>query len=139
MTDEVQVIEFELGNERYCIDIDHVAEIVRRDEGDITPVPNSPRHIKGVVDLRGKTTQIVDPFVLLNIQGGAEEREQIMVFDADGMDGENVGWLVDEVYRVTQVSPDDVEDAPNKQDGIQGVVNRDEGFLIWTEPTLAHT
>jgi purine-binding chemotaxis protein CheW len=137
MSEDVQVIEFALGDERYCIDIENVSEIVRVDD-DMTAVPNAPRHVEGVMDLRGETTTIVDPAVLLGIDAAVELDEQILVFDPDAMDGERVGWLVDDVYRVSSLSTAEIEDAPSDQDAVRGVVNDDDGFLIWTAPEMAH-
>ena len=137
MSEDVQVIEFALGDERYCIDIENVSEIVRVDD-DMTAVPNAPRHVEGVMDLRGETTTIVNPAVLLGIDTAVERDEQILVFDPEAMDGERVGWLVDDVYRVSSLSTAEIEDAPSDQDGVRGVVNDDDGFLIWTAPEMAH-
>ena len=61
----IQMLEFELGGETYCVDIGYVSEIV--DRGSVTPVPNAPDFVEGVMDLRGRTTSIVDPKTLLNV------------------------------------------------------------------------
>ncbi|MFB6075390.1 MAG: chemotaxis protein CheW [Haloarculaceae archaeon] len=133
-----QVLEFELGEETYCVDIDYVTEIV--DVGDLTTVPNAPRHVEGVMDLRGRTTSIVDPKTVFGIQGGGDE-QRIVVFEPDIVEDQGAaGWLVDEVYQVVQVSPDQVDDPPNEGDGsIRGVVKRDDEFVIWVDPAVVHS
>lgn len=55
----VQVLTFTLNEETYCVDIDHVTEIV--EAGDVTAIPNAPAHVEGMMDLRGNTTTIIDP------------------------------------------------------------------------------
>ncbi|ACV11127.1 CheW protein [Halorhabdus utahensis DSM 12940] len=139
MTDTIgQVLEFELGSETYCVSIDHVTEIV--DIGEVTSVPNSPRHVRGVMDLRGRTTSIVDPKIVFGInEDGAERR--IIVFDPEIIaDQEAAGWLVDEVHQVRQIDEGDVDDSPGGADSasIKGVVKRDEGFVIWVDPVAVH-
>jgi len=128
-----QVLEFDLGNETYCVDIRYVAEIVDMD--DFTAVPNSPRHVEGVMDLRGRTTTIVDPKILYNIaeQG---DRKRIIVFDPAELDGGSAtGWVVDEVDQVIRISEEDVDQSPVVDDeSIRGIVKRDGDFILWADP-----
>jgi len=130
---EIQMLEFELGGETYCVDIDYVSEIV--DRGSVTPVPNAPEFVEGVMDLRGRTTSIVDPKALLNVGGGDARR--IVIFDADSFeDDAAVGWLVDAVNQVDRVSMDDVEDPPlDRGEFIEGIVRREEDLVVWVTPT----
>ena len=133
--DETRVLEFDLGDERYCLAIEHVEEIVKRET--ITRVPNTPDYVEGVVDLRGQITTILDPKVLLDIDAEGS-KELIVVFDPDGFEDQGaIGWVVDDVNQVTPISADDVNDSPVEQDGINGVVDRDDEFVIWTTPAIA--
>lgn len=133
---EVQVLEFKLGQETYCVDIDYVSEIV--DKGSLTEVPNAPHYVDGVMDLRGRTTSIVNPKRLLNVQGTTESK-RIVIFDSGTFDDDAaIGWVVDEVYQVIRVSMDDVEDPPlDHDDAIEGIIKRDGGLVIWISPTNA--
>jgi purine-binding chemotaxis protein CheW len=130
---DAQVLEFRLGDETYCVDITYVAEIV--DMGQLTQVPNTPAYVEGVIDLRGRTTSIVNPKTVLGI-GDGEEGRRIIVLDPDRIDeGEALGWLVDEVQQVVDVDEDDVDDSPvADHEGIRGVIKRDDGFVIWLDP-----
>ena len=132
-----QVLEFALGEETYCVSIDYVTEIV--DVGNLTEVPNTPRHVEGVMDLRGRTTSIVSPKVVFGIGGDGEER-RIVVFDPDIVEDQGaVGWLVDEVSQVVSVDPSNVDEAPGQDDdAIVGVVKRDDDFVIWVDPRTVH-
>ncbi|WP_158853458.1 chemotaxis protein CheW [Halorhabdus sp. CUG00001] len=134
-----QVLEFKLGEERYCVSIDYVTEIV--DVGELTAVPNSPRHVEGVMDLRGRTTSIVDPKVVFDIEESGEQR-RIIVFDPEiTADQEAAGWLVDEVYQVRAVDEENVDPSPAGAGAasIKGVVKRDDGFVIWVDPVAVHS
>ena len=132
----VQMLEFELGGETYCVDIDYVSEIV--DRGSVTPVPNAPEFVRGVMDLRGRTTSIVDPKTLLNVDAESEA-QRIVIFDADSFeDDAAVGWLVDAVHQVDRVSMDDVEEPPmDRGELITGIVRREDGLVVWVTPTKA--
>ncbi|SDY20036.1 chemotaxis protein CheW [Halobellus clavatus] len=131
---KMQVLEFELGGETYCVDIDYVSEIV--DRGSLTAVPNAPEFVEGVMDLRGRTTSIVNPKTLLNVEDTGEA-SRIVIFDASKFkDDAAVGWLVDEVDQVVRVSMDDVEDPPMERgEFIEGIVRREEGLVVWISPT----
>lgn len=127
-----QVLLFKLGDEAYCVSIDHVTEIV--DMGNVTAVPNSPPAVKGVMDLRGNTTTIVDPNKLLNLDEENEEH-RIIVFDPELFDEEqSVGWVVDEVHEVTRFTDDELDDSPVEDEYIEGIVKRDSGFVVWINP-----
>jgi purine-binding chemotaxis protein CheW len=133
-----QVLEFELGEETYCVSIDYVTEIV--DIGDLTTVPNSPPHVEGVMDLRGRTTSIINPKVVFNLGDDGEER-RIIVYDPNIVEDQGAaGWLVDEVNQVVQVEQADVDTSPAQDDdAIHGVVKRGDGdFVIWVDPKSVH-
>ncbi|MFC4356851.1 chemotaxis protein CheW [Halobium salinum] len=134
-----QVLEFGLGDESYCLDISYIDEIV--DAGELTRIPNSPPHVEGVMDLRGRTTSIVDPKKVFDIHasGAGEGRNRIVVFDPDEAgDGGAMGWVVDEVYQVITVDPDSLDDSTLSDDeGVRGVVKREDGFVVWVDPLAA--
>jgi len=130
-TETEQVLEFRLGEETYCVSIDYVTEIV--DMGELTPIPNSPPHVEGVIDLRGNTTSIVDPKVGLGIDGDLGER--IVIFDSQIFEDErSVGWAVDSVEEVSEIAEEDVDDSPVEQDHIRGLIKRESEFVVWIDP-----
>ena len=132
--EETRVLEFSLGDEQYCLDIEYVEEIVKRET--VTRVPNTPDCVEGVVDLRGQITTILDPKVLLDIPESGS-KDLIVVFDPEAFDDQGaVGWVVDDVNQVTPITEEEVNDSPVDQDHINGVVDRDGEFVIWTTPEL---
>jgi len=142
-----QVLTFGIGEQSYCIGLDYVTEII--DGGEMTQVPSTADHVEGVMDLRGQTTTIVNPMVLLEsgesfdtdnlLTDGGEPSNRIIMLDSSLVDGEGaIGWLVSTVSRVTEIPIEKIEaegitDAPM----VRGVVKRDDddGFLIWLDPT----
>lgn len=125
--DQTSVLEFSVGDGRYCLDILHVEEIVDA-TADVTPVPNSPPHVVGVVDLRGETTTIVDPTVPLDLDAETSGDRIIVLSDFDGK-----GLLIDDVHQVEDVDPEDV-DTETASETTRGVIRRDDRFVIWVDP-----
>jgi purine-binding chemotaxis protein CheW len=122
------VLEFELGSQRYCVDITRITEIV--DSGDLATIPGTDEHVRGVMDLRGTTTTIIDPKTLFDVEDAGSE-SRIIVFK--GTETGQVGWLVDEVFQVNPVDETTVDDSVTDE-GVHGVVRREDGFLIWVSP-----
>lgn len=135
MSQPTQVLEFGLGGESYCLDIAYIDEIV--DAGELTRIPNSPPYVEGVMDLRGRTTTIINPKSVFDIDGeGGLNR--IIVFDPE-QTGEQgaLGWVVDEVYQVVQVHEDDIDESMlTDDDAIRGIVKREDRFVVWVEPRV---
>lgn len=136
--DEVQVLEFRLEDETYSINIDYVAEIV--DVGDLTGIPNSPPHVEGVMDLRGRTTSIINPKTVLNIPESSMG-DRIVVFDPDHTDEQGaIGWIVDEVYQVVEIDETDVDDPTvASEEAVTGVIKKDDEFVVWIDPGTLHS
>lgn len=130
----VRVLEFALGDEYYCLDIEYVEEIVKRDA--VTRVPNTPEFVDGVVDLRGQITTILEPKAMMDIESEGEQN-LIIVFDPEQFEDQGaIGWTVDEVRQVVPVAESDINHPPVDAEYINGVVDRDEydQFVIWIEP-----
>ena len=126
---DVQVLEFRLEDRKYCIDIAHVDEIVDKEE--LTPLPNSARHIEGVMDLRGTTTTIINPKTVLGLQE-TESGERVVVLEGDGDD--HVGWLIDAVNQVVSIDTDEVDESV-ESGSVRGIVRQDDDFVVWIKPS----
>ncbi|MFW5691699.1 MAG: chemotaxis protein CheW [Chloroflexota bacterium] len=51
-------LRFRVGHEWYAIDVTHVVEVLRMMA--ITPLPDAPPHVLGVITMRGQVVQVVD-------------------------------------------------------------------------------
>ena len=69
-------MEFLLGKEHYAVDLFDVREVVEYTS--ITKLPNTPSYMKGIIDLRGEITTIIDLKERLNIleKSDLPDREQ---------------------------------------------------------------
>ncbi|MEF8757967.1 MAG: chemotaxis protein CheW [Halobacteriales archaeon] len=123
-----KVLQFRLGGSDYCVDIADVDEIVEADD-ELTEVPNTPPHVAGVMDLRGRTTTIVDPRIALDLDT-AVEPTSVVVFDSDDA---ATGWLVEDVERVRSVA-DVPENRAHADGAVGGVYEFDDGYVIRVVP-----
>lgn len=98
----IQVVEFRLGNEQYAINLFDVKEVVENSA--ITRLPNTPAYLRGVIDLRGEITTIVDLNQRLNVIDdapvAASENRRIIVLD-EKLTPVKTGIIVDEVSSVS--------------------------------------
>jgi len=135
--EETRVLEFQLGDEYYCLDIEYIEEIVK--EETITRVPNTPDFVEGVVDLRGQITTILNPKVTIEKED-TTPGDLIVVFDSGSFEDQgHVGWVVDDVRQVSPITDTQVSDPPVDESYVNGVIDRgdDDQFVIWTSPEMA--
>ena len=105
----LQVVEFLLGNERYAVDLFDVKEVVEYTT--ITKLPNSASYMKGIIDLRGEITTIVDLKDRLHIPSTAEtkdENSRIIVLD-EKITRAKTGIMVDDVLSVSTFDLSDID------------------------------
>lgn len=105
----LQVVEFLLGKENFAIDLFDVKEVVEYTT--ITKLPNTPPFIKGIIDLRGEITTIVDLKQRMHINessGHPEENCRIIVLDEKNTKSK-IGIMVDDVLSVSTFDMKDVD------------------------------
>ncbi|HOK01963.1 MAG TPA: chemotaxis protein CheW [Spirochaetota bacterium] len=96
---EIQLVSFMLDDVEYGVDILQVHEILRYPE--ITRLPNTPKFIKGVINLRGNVIPVVDVRIRFGFpKGKITDLTRIIVVETSG---KQVGLLVDNVYQVVRI------------------------------------
>ncbi|MDF1664045.1 MAG: chemotaxis protein CheW [Planctomycetota bacterium] len=76
-TEEIGLIDFELGADRFAIEIEVVSKIDKIPP--ITSVPNTPGFVKGVVNLRGEIFPVLDLSEMLGIKVEGEDRGMLIL------------------------------------------------------------
>jgi purine-binding chemotaxis protein CheW len=105
----IQVVEFVLGNEHFAIDLFDVREVVEYTT--ITKLPNVQPYVRGIIDLRGEITMIIDLKHRLNITDASTksvESSRIIVLD-DKITKSKIGILVDDVTSVSTFEGNQVD------------------------------
>lgn len=109
-----KLLSFGLGCEEYGLDILAVREIIG--VIDITPLPRTPAHVKGVINLRGKIIPVLELRSRFGMPSVAYTQETcIIVVDVPGEgDGESrlMGMLVDTVREVLDIPVSSIEPTP---------------------------
>ena len=104
----VEVVIFEMAGQQYALDIHLAREIVEMMP--ITPIPRSPPHITGIINLRGEITTILNLYRLLGLPDpGTEVGQKIVVLVPEAAEGSNVGIIVDNVHSVNQIPAHRIE------------------------------
>lgn len=108
-----QYLTFLLSGEEYALDILKVQEIKGLPK--ITPVPNAPPHVLGVMNLRGAVVPVAD---LRARFGLAAEHGKSAVVIVANVGSRTVGLVVDAVSDVLSFAKSDVEPTPDLGAGV---------------------
>ena len=117
---------FEVKGQIYALEVAYVREIVRIQE--ITPLPNAPELIEGVVDLRGAVIPVLDLARVLS-RGRSEDgiHARIVVLEIDQL---VLGLWVDAATDVLTLDSSCLEDVPDLAahagyDAVRHVIRRE--------------
>lgn len=107
-------ITFTVDREMYGIEIRYVTEIVGIQP--ISRLPETPDHIKGVINLRGKIIPVVDMRLKFRKEPIAyNDRTCIIVIDTEDI---SAGLIVDEVSEVLAIDAKDISLPPSIRAGV---------------------
>ena len=105
---------FSLAKESYAVEVARTREIIRLTE--ITPIPQLPSFVRGVINLRSKIVPIVDLRAKFGMPPEEpSERTSIVVTHVKGAGGVMVwiGFIVDDVDEVTNIAATEIEPTPD--------------------------
>ncbi|MBI5382047.1 MAG: purine-binding chemotaxis protein CheW [Opitutae bacterium] len=113
-------LTFVVGQQSYGLPVLQVREIIRLLR--ITPVPQLPAFVRGVVNLRGRVIPVMDLRVRLGIDRPEDlERTCIIVTQVSlGQDRHkaSMGMVVDAVEEVVNIAPGDIDRPPAFGNGV---------------------
>jgi purine-binding chemotaxis protein CheW len=113
-------LTFQLAHEEFGIRVLKVREIMGLQE--ITAVPQTPLHIKGVINLRGKVVPVIDLRLKFGVPAADyTQRTCIIVTQVQGESGAILmGIVVDGVSEVVNLTGSEIEDTPDFGEQIAG-------------------
>jgi purine-binding chemotaxis protein CheW len=104
-------LTFMLASEGYGIDIQKVREI--NEMMTITPIPEAPPYMKGIINLRGKIIPVIDlreRFGMIAAASTKDNRNCIIVVEIEASAGKHsTGLIVDAVSDVSEIKPEQIE------------------------------
>jgi purine-binding chemotaxis protein CheW len=112
-------LTFKLGKEEFGIQVLRVKEIMGVQ--DITAVPGTPAHLKGVLNLRGKIIPVVDLRLKFAFPDAPFTQTTCIIVVQVEQEGEQsmIGLIVDGVCEVLNLSAGDIEDPPDFGEGVE--------------------
>jgi purine-binding chemotaxis protein CheW len=124
-----------LGNELFAISVAQVREVLEVSQ--ITRVPTAPAYMRGVVNVRGQATPVVDLRLKFGLPPNPDTvHTRIIVMELE-LDGEAtvLGGVADSVHEVIELEPGAINPPPRiamrwRTDFIQGMGKRGEDFII---------
>ncbi len=107
--DGSELISFRIGEQEFCVDIMAVREI--RGWTPATPVPHSPRFVRGVINLRGAVLPVIDLADRLGLGTAVETARHVIIVVQIG--SRIVGLLVDAVCDILSTADHVVQKTPD--------------------------
>ena len=136
-----QFISFAVDDNQYGVDIMAVREI--KEWSNVTPLPNQPAYVRGVLNLRGATVPIVD--LRCRFGEGLTETTpaHIVIIVCSGE--QQVGLLADRVLDIVAFETDKIQPVPRTAHGaaadfLSGLATLDDGMIALIDlPSLLAT
>ena len=132
---QTQYFTFFLAGQEYAIGILKVKEIIEYCE--LTRVPKTPRHIRGVINLRGSVVPVVDLAVKFGMPECTVTNWTCIIIVEVDVEGEEtvMGVIADSVNQVVDLMPDDIEPTPDfgtqvRVDHLLGMAKTGKKFVM---------
>ncbi|WP_227395684.1 chemotaxis protein [Jeotgalibacillus aurantiacus] len=129
-TNELEIVEFEVNNNKYGINVIKVKEIIQ--PAAVNQVPHSHPFINGIIQLRGEVLPVIDMRSVLGaVKKETSPQEKFIVSE---FNKQKVVFHVDNVSMIHRISWDQIEKPSDMyQNGdtkIIGVIKREDDMLL---------
>jgi len=120
---------FKVLEQEFAIDLDQSREILEMKN--LTPVPDSPEYISGIIKVRDQIIPIVDLGKKMNLKSETDKNKVIIISMQDVL----IGLLVEEILeikKVDKINKSDVLKSSQKVDRafIEGILTLNEKLVI---------
>ncbi|WP_427138455.1 chemotaxis protein [Psychrobacillus psychrodurans] len=129
-TNELEIVEFQVGQNKFGINVIKVKEIIQPIE--ITFIPHAHPHVEGIVQLRGEVLPVVSMNRVLGIPvQNKSDQEKFIVAE---FNKQRVVFHVDNVTQIHRISWDQIEKPSDIYQGasshVIGVIKRLEEMIL---------
>ncbi len=138
MTNIKSYLSFKIGSEYYAANVSNVQNIIEYSE--ITKVPEMPKYMLGVINLRGQVLPVIDSRIKFGIENTEITTNTCILVMEVQIENEEVfvGALVDGVAEVLEIEDTEVKETPSigttiKNEYITGVYHDGEKFIMILE------
>lgn len=126
---------FELEKEYFALNIENLIEAIEIEE--LTPVPETPEYIKGIMNFRGDILPVVDMNVKFNMQKDKDLSGSVILVLNFSLNDKpvRIGAIVDAVSDVVEIKFEDITAMPDigtkyNTSYIKGVVKHGDEFVV---------
>ena len=129
-TNELEIVEFEVGNNKFGINVIKVKEIIQ--PMPVTFIPHAHPHVEGIIQLRGEVLPVVDMLQVLGIP--ATERNPQQKYIVAEFNKQRVVFHVDNVTQIHRISWDQIEKPSDMYRGgtsqVSGVIKQENSMIL---------
>lgn len=129
-TNELEIVEFEVANNKFGINVIKVKEIIQPIQ--VTFIPHAHPHVEGIIQLRGEVLPVVDMLRVLGIQN--TERNPQQKYIVAEFNKQRVVFHVDNVTQIHRISWDQIEKPSDMYQGgtsqVIGVIKQNEQMIL---------
>ncbi|WP_196605307.1 chemotaxis protein [Pectinatus haikarae] len=125
-TNEFEIVEFNIGDVYYGINVAKVREVITRVP--VTAMPSAHSFVDGLFTLRGRAIPLVSLARAINVKE-SEDPKNIIVTEINNY---NIGFLVDSVSRIHRISWKNMEPSPEvgNEAMIVGVIKMTDKIVL---------
>jgi purine-binding chemotaxis protein CheW len=126
-------LSFSLGTEEYAIPLLVVKEVIAMPE--ITPIPYTPPHFLGIMNLRGQVISVMDLRQKLSIKPTNSAETAVIICDLNTI---CIGVVVDSINSVLSPAPSEISEKPEIQsnrniDYITSIYRKDKRLILFLD------
>ena len=127
-------LSYKLNNEYFAINVNSVVEIMELPQ--LTIVPNTSEHIKGVLNFRGEIVPVINMHKRFNLNSDDDNTGMVIIINFETNDSQmHLGLMVDEVSSVIEFKMKDIRNIPDmginyNSDFLIGMIEMEEKFMM---------
>ncbi|NLB89123.1 MAG: purine-binding chemotaxis protein CheW [Syntrophomonadaceae bacterium] len=106
---ERQYVTFKISNQEFGVDIQNVQEITNFVE--CTQIPNTPKFIAGIVNIRGTITPVIDLKERFNYNNDDNDEKNKRIIIAN-MEEKQIGFMIDDASSVLTLNENQIDEPP---------------------------
>lgn len=129
-TNELEIVEFEVGVNTFGINVMKVREIIQPIP--ITFIPNAHPHVEGIIQLRGEVLPVIDMLKVLGVS--THERNPEEKYIVTEFNKQKVVFRVDSVSQIHRISWEQIEKPSdmyqNEYSNIIGVIKHQDSMIL---------
>ncbi len=124
---------FTLGDEDFAIPLLKVREVIALPK--VTPIPQSPSHVLGLMNIRGHVITLIDLRLKMGVKVKSKEDTSVIICDINGI---QVGVVVDTINSVAAPKEEEVTTPPHMDNAkaaqyVFAVYRKDKSLILFLD------